>query len=584
MLHRHLLDTVRSELLQKETEVRQREEEITRRERELCLAQKEVEDQVARRLEEKRAALLADVRRQVEQDQAGVVAALEKQIADQQQAITDAHLTELNLRQQQRELEQRQNDLELEVQRKLAEQKTTWEQEVRRKADEEHTLALGALNLQLAEQQKAIEAAKFKEADLRDQQRVLGERSRSLDDEVEKKLNDAKAVITTNARAKAAEEQAEIVRVLQAEIQEKQETINNARVAELELLRRQRELEDRQKTLDLEVERKLVAARRQAEEAIRRQVAEEADLKQKESDKKIEDLTRQINDLKRLAEQGSQETQGEVLEERLEHELMATFRSDEIAPVPKGVRGADVVQRVVDRGRLCGTIIWETKNTKNWSEAWLTKLREDRTASKADVAILVTTALPRDMTGFGIRDNVWIAGPAWAVAVGAAVRTQLIQVAAIRRATAVKSEAVEVLFEYVTGPEFRDRVQTIVESFGAMQTELEQEKTATYKRWAKREKELLLLKQNTATMFGHLQGLIGPPMQTIPALEEGSDRESECPKPDADEEFLHDSKPGEAGNEIKNGSETIDADLGVARGKSTRRISREEWSRQRGRA
>jgi hypothetical protein len=221
-------------------------------------------------------------------------------------------------------------------------------------------------------------------------------------------------------------------------------------------------------------------------------------------------------------QQGSQQTQGEVLELELEDILRDCCRSDEILPVPKGVRGADVLQRVNNRaGVSCGAVIWEAKHTKNWSDGWISKLKDDQQQARADIAVLVTDVLPEEIKNFGRREGVWVTVPKHVPGLVAALRTILEEVAQAKRAVASKNETVETLFNYLTGPDFTNRVEAIMRGFIGMQEDLDEEKRVTNRRWAKREKQLDLVLMNTSGMYGDLQGLLGNSLKPIPALEAG---------------------------------------------------------------
>jgi hypothetical protein len=218
-----------------------------------------------------------------------------------------------------------------------------------------------------------------------------------------------------------------------------------------------------------------------------------------------------------------------VLELELEDMLRDCCRSDEILPVPKGVRGADVLQKVNNKsGACCGAVIWEAKHTKNWNDGWISKLKDDQQQSRADIAVLVTDVLPDEIKDFGKREGVWVTVPRHVPGLILALRTILEEVAQTKRAVASKNETVETLFNYLTGPEFRNRVEAIMRVFIEMQGELNEEKRVTIKRWAKREKQLELVITNTSGMYGDLQGLLGTSLKPIPALEPGDSSSGEA--------------------------------------------------------
>ncbi len=236
-------------------------------------------------------------------------------------------------------------------------------------------------------------------------------------------------------------------------------------------------------------------------------------------------MRRQIEDLKRKAEQGSQQLQGEAGEAELEAALRAAFPYDDIVPVAQGVRGADVHQVVIDsRGARCGAILWECKNARNWSDGWIAKLKEDQRTLRADVAVLVTASLPKSCTRFTFVDGVLVTDFSCAAALAAILRSNLLQLAQTRNAAVNKGEKLELLYRYLSGVEFRQRVEAIVEAFERMRDDLEQERRAAERQWAKRAKQIEAVTFNIAGMYGDLQGLV-PALPSIERLELGAPEE-----------------------------------------------------------
>jgi hypothetical protein len=300
---------------------------------------------------------------------------------------------------------------------------------------------------------------------------------------------------------------------------------------ELELRKQKRSIEEREKALELELTRKLDEERLKIEEAITRRLDEQHRLRDAEKDKKLQDAIKANDELRRKLEQGSQQTQGEVMELQLQQLLSNAFPEDQIEPVPKGVNGADLIQRISSRtGNPCGTIMWETKRTKSWSDSWLQKLKDDQRVLKAEIAILVSDALPRDCENFKHVSGVWITNSQCALSLAFALRLQLIEVEMTKLAAVGKNEKMEILYRYLSGSEFRQRVEAIVEAFVEMQDELQEERRIAERRWAKREKQIQRVIANTSGMYGDLQGLIGTSLQAIPALM-ASTAEDETIKP-----------------------------------------------------
>jgi hypothetical protein len=253
-------------------------------------------------------------------------------------------------------------------------------------------------------------------------------------------------------------------------------------------------------------------AKREAEEGLK--------LKVMEKDQTIASMQQKIEELKQKAEQGSQQLQGEVQELELENLLRAKFPFDSIEPVPKGEFGGDILQRVVSQsGQACGTIIWETKRTKNWSDGWLTKLREDQRTAKAEVSVLVSQVLPKGVEAFDVVDGVWVSSPRAALPVATVLRHTLLQVGMARQVSEGQQTKTEMIYQYLTGPRFRHRVEAIVEAFSTMQEDLDKERKAIMKQWAKREEQIERVMGATVGMYGDLQGIAGKSLQEIEGLE-----------------------------------------------------------------
>jgi hypothetical protein len=209
------------------------------------------------------------------------------------------------------------------------------------------------------------------------------------------------------------------------------------------------------------------------------------------------------------------------MEIELETTLLRYFPSDTITAVPKGIHGGDVLHVVFDiPGSECGRILWESKRTKNWSDGWLPKLRDDQRAAKAQYAILISAELPPTITTFGQIDGVWVTNWACAPAVAAVLRHSLIQLASANRVLDGRNDKMEILYTDLAGPEFKHRIEGVVEAFVTLKKELEKEKRSTQRMWARREKQLERAVMNTAGMYGDLEGIIGNAMPRIAQLDE----------------------------------------------------------------
>ena len=412
--------------------------------------------------------------------------------------------------------QQIENDLKKENEQKL--QKAL--ADAQKKSMEDFSLEKEDLKLQLDEQKEKLEKAREKELDLKKQQRDLETKREQLNEEVETRLKKQEQVLRDQLEKKAKQAAATEISDLQEQIREKDSRVEEAQKKELEIRKQARQLEEKQKNLDLEFQRKIDEERKEIEDKISKQFSDESNLKLKEKEKQINDLRKSLDEAKRKSEQGSMETQGEVLELDLEQRLRSQFVHDIISPVPKGIKGADIIQEVRDTSmNECGKIIWEAKNTKNWSPLWLQKLKDDQREVGANMAILISIALPEGIKGFGMVEGVWVTDRSSSLPLASAIREQLIQVNFARSASQGKSEKMDVMFSYLSGDEFRQRVEAIVETFSNMQDQLNKEKRAMERIWKEREKQIQRITTNTIGMYGDVRGIIGSSVQSIPALE-----------------------------------------------------------------
>ncbi|MGD8972915.1 MAG: DUF2130 domain-containing protein [Desulfobacterales bacterium] len=368
---------------------------------------------------------------------------------------------------------------------------------------------------------------------LRAQEEQISKSREKIDEEIETRLKEQMSVIEKEAAKKLEGQYADQLKDLQGAIEEKDEAIKSFREQELELRKEQRKLKEAAESLELEVARKLDEEREKIRGEAEKKVAEEHRLKDLEKEKVINDLKASLADMKRKAEQGSMETQGEVLEQDFEAQLKSFFVHDDIKPVPKGIRGADLVQTVrTTMGAECGVLLWETKNTKAWSGAWVPKLKDDMIEVRASIAILVSVVLPDGINRFGQVDGVWVSDPLCAIPLAAALREQLMAISRERTASIGKSEKMEALYQYLAGVEFKQKIEGIVEAFTSMQDQLNKERRAMERHWKQREKEIERVVKNTVGLYGDMQGIIGGQIPAIPALE--LDEEDPKQLPDKD--------------------------------------------------
>ncbi|PYT03743.1 MAG: DUF2130 domain-containing protein [Acidobacteria bacterium] len=374
--------------------------------------------------------------------------------------------------------------------------------------------------------QKDIDIAS-REKSVRAGEEALAKAKESLESQIAEKLQQERARIAAEEAKKAKlalgndlNQKTKEISDLQDILKQRDEKLAEAQTAQAELIKKQRELDDAKRELELTVEKRVQAGLEGVRDQARKEAEEGLKLKVMEKEQTITSMQKQIEDLKRRAEQGSQQLQGEVQELELEAMLRAKFPRDTIEPVPKGEHGGDALQRVVGPlGQVCGTILWESKRTKNWTENWLAKLRNDQRAAKAEISVLVSQSLPKEVEAFDFVDGVWVAHPRVAIPVAIMLRQSLIEVSTARQASEGQQSKMEMLYSYLTGPRFHQRVQAIVESFSNMKEDLDKEKRAITKQWAKRDEQIERVMQATVGMYGDMQGIAGKTLQEIEGLE-----------------------------------------------------------------
>jgi hypothetical protein len=344
--------------------------------------------------------------------------------------------------------------------------------------------------------------------------------NKKIEEEVARKLILERDNIAKEAKKKAEIETSLEIKALKEDLESKDKKLQETQQNELLLRKEKSSLEEREKNVDLEVARKIDSERASIYSEVARKADEEYQLKDKDRDKKIADLIKQLDEAKRRAEQGSQQAQGEVLEIELEQMLKLSFPYDIIEPVPKGIKGADVLQKVNNpMGQYCGTIIWESKRTKGWNDGWIDKLKDDQREVKADIAVLMSIVLPKEINGFSQFKGIWVTSYPLAVALAVALRANLVEVASAKQAAVGKVEKMEAIYSYLSGTEFKQKVEAIVEAFVTMNTDLTKEKVAMEKLWSKREQQIKKVVISTARMYGDMQGIIGASLPEIKSLE-----------------------------------------------------------------
>jgi len=333
---------------------------------------------------------------------------------------------------------------------------------------------------------------------------------------------------TANQQRKANAQQEDLIRQLREDALAEKTASKELREQLTKLMAELREARNAKDNAELEAQKKLATEEAKIREEVQKSADEKHHLKLMEQEKKLADMQKALEDAQRKATQGSQQTQGEVLELDLERRLREEFPLDDISEVKKGQRGADIIQQVKNTNLAgCGTLLWETKNGK-WQPAWVPKFRQDIREANASIGIIVSQEIPSEYGDMRRLENtVWVVKPRLAPMLASALRTTILQVDAANRSNEGKDTKMEALYQFLVGPEFRHRVEAIVENYGVLQQEIEKEKRSAALRWAHQEKAIRAVIDNTFGMYGDLQGITNRALPSIASLELDSGEDEE---------------------------------------------------------
>jgi len=325
------------------------------------------------------------------------------------------------------------------------------------------------------------------------------------------------------------------LQVLKQSNRESEEKLKAARQKELEFLQKERDLKTKEAELELTVQKKLQTEREKLSDELRKieeqkSVARENELqlKMKELEKQLDDQKKLAEEMRRKAEQGSMQLQGEAQELALEEMLRSAFPFDVIDEVGKGVRGADCIQTVQNSlGQECGKIIYESKRTNAFSLEWIEKLKTDMRSLGAEIAVIVTKAMPKDMDCFGVKDGVWICSFGEVRALTSVLRDGVIRVYNAAKSNDNKGDKMNLLYGYLTSNEFAEQWKAIREGFMSMKLSIQKERDAMERLWKAREKQLEKVLLNAAHIRGSIEGISGMDAVDLHLLESGEEDELE---------------------------------------------------------
>lgn len=530
-LARPLLDAERAQLnreMQERTAaVGKREQEAAQEQSRLASLQRslnaqtaDVEKAVQQRVAEERGSIAAAEAMKAESQFKAQLDEARRQHQAQTAKIAELQKAELDYRQKNAGLAEEKRQWDLNKARQLEQEREQIRQQAVQAEQERSRIVIAGKEKDLAALSTKLSVAEKAEIEYRQKSAALDEERRQTELTIARRLEEERDQIRQQVATAEQEKNQIALEAKEQELSDLNTKLGLAYKAELELRRERQALQTEKQSLELEVARRLDEERQRVREITQKEDEERHRLHLAEREKVIDDMKRQIEDLRRKSEQGSQQLQGEVQETAIEAILRAAFPRDEIEPVPTGRNGADVLQKVIGpSGLVSGTILWESKRTKSWSDTWLPKVREDQRTAHAHLGVIVSTTLPRNVDTFDRVEDVWVSSFACTIPLAKALRQALIQAALSQLASHDREGKTDRMYTYVTGQEFKQRVSSILEGYTALAADLEREKRSVTTAWARREKFHELVLGGTAGMYGDLHGILGKSMPEVQGLE-----------------------------------------------------------------
>lgn len=365
-----------------------------------------------------------------------------------------------------------------------------------------------------------IEKFNTEKKKLEKERNIVAEQKEKQEELLKKELSKALELERKKIEKLTSESYEETIKSLEEENEKRKSENKSLREKEVALMRQEAELKEKQEDLYLQVEKQILEKQKEIEDKARAKERESFELEKIKLLKQIEDNKKLAEEMKRKAEQGSMQLQGEVQELAIEDLLLKTYPFDNVQEVPKGVRGADCIQTVINSiQQECGSIVYESKRTKNYSNDWIDKLKQDQVICKADLAVLVTETMPGDMDRFGERNGVWICGFREVRSLSFVLREMLVKTQSVKISQENKGDKMELLYTYLTSNEFVQNIKRIVENYDDMVVQLNSEKKAMHKIWAQREKQIWAVQENVSALFGAIKGIAGKEMGTSDVLQ-----------------------------------------------------------------
>lgn len=365
-------------------------------------------------------------------------------------------------------------------------------------------------------QQQALAELEKQRRTLAEQEAELNKKQATIQHQVDFRVKQERETIKAEALKEAQRTAAEELQALSMKAEAQSAELKKLKTQQLELLKEKDRLETLKADIELDTKKAIAKERKRIEDEVKQREEDAHRMKDREKDLLIEQMKDQLKDMKQKMEQGSMQLQGEVQELELRELLEDLFRQDVIEEVLTGANGADVLHLVHDRiGRPCGTIAYESKRTKSFSDKWIEKLKGDMQRHKAEVGVIVTESMPKDMLTMGMRNGVFVCSFQEVAALAQVLRQSVLRIAEVRSQEENKDEKAHVLYAYFTSPEFKSRMQVVVEGYSVMKQQLNSEKRMMQRQWAARDKQLDALVSSASELQGSILGIAGATMEAI---------------------------------------------------------------------
>lgn len=356
--------------------------------------------------------------------------------------------------------------------------------------------------------------------DLNQREKLFEEKKKNENQLFQERLAKEKTILQEQTKQIIEQEFTTKLELLNKELERSSTELNNLKVKEIELEQLKRKMVLQHKEMELSFEKKLSAQQKDLEDQVRKRIHQEMELKLKEKDKQLDDQKKLLSEMQRKVDQGSMQLSGEVQELAIEEWLRQQFPLDDIIEIKKGIRGADCQQIVHNANRKnCGIIYYESKRTKEFQSQWLEKFKQDMISCGADMGVLVTQTLPKDMERMGERLGIWICKFEEFKSLAFILRQMLIKISEVSDQQRNRGDKMELLYKYLTSNEFKLKIESIVDGFTQMQDDLQKEKNAMYRIWSQREKQIQKVLVNTTEMYGDFRGIAGPAIPSVKQLE-----------------------------------------------------------------